>query len=125
MAVEIEHVERDLQRGRNLLARYPDVSVLQGQFVAESAATDATEIMQARDHENGGSRDVLIAFAPLSNDGSRLAQPHELSIHVIAGAMPIVDVLLMLREKHPEAYEAVRQIVLSGGTDGAVSDLPW
>lgn len=125
MAVEIAHVETQQRRRKNILARYPDVSVVQGRLVADSAAADATSIMQARDEINGGHRDVLEVYACLSDDGSQLAAPHELPIHVVAGAMRIGDALLALRERHPGAYEVLRQVILSGGTDLAGGDLPW
>lgn len=117
MARTIEHEERFQQRRRNLLARYPDVSEVHGEYVAPSAAADATDLMVKYDEDN--SYLDIRAYARLTDDCSGLADEKELPTHVIAGRMGVAQALHALRVEAPEAYAKLLAIVAKGD-DGDV-----
>lgn len=117
MQSTIEHTGKEQVRRRNLLAMYPDISEVGGEYHARSARTTATNILS----EEG----VLVAYAAVFDDGTRLAQPHEMTLHVRAGGLPISDAIQALRAKHPESYDHLLAIVAEGYVFSGNDDTPY
>lgn len=117
MQSTIEHTEKEQARRRNLLALYPDISEVGREYHARSAKADATNIM--------GEEGVLVAYAAVFDDGTRLAQPHEMTLHVRAGGLLIYEAIQALRARHPESYAHLLAIVAEGYVFSGNDDIPY
>jgi hypothetical protein len=106
MQSTIDHVEKGQERRRALLARYPDVSEVRGEYVAPSARPDAKDILV--------EGDVLIAYARVADDDARLLGPREMGIQVRVGGEEVRSVIERLRTEHPDAFEKLLRVVATG-----------